>query len=144
MVPPLTNAQLVALREVVTRQELEQHLFPILKDSQTTYRMDREDPRSADVMQILGFVDVKKIYDVIRQLEVEDYSDGPKENNSPHCPKMFKDGDVWFFGKELPYDDNQLLEVYIKICYASVGTRNFVACVSFHLPERTINYPFKG
>jgi len=67
---------------------------------------------------------------VIRSLKIEDYSQGPLDE------KMHGILPMWVFGKCVNGK-----EVYIKI---SLGTENnHVVCISFHLSEHSINYPFK-
>ena len=68
---------------------------------------------------------------IIMSLTVEDYYKGPTED------KLNNMGELWEFGKSV---DKK--EVYIKI---SKGTgTNSPICVSFHLAERKIEYPFKN
>lgn len=68
---------------------------------------------------------------VIRTLSVEDYSEGPIEDI------IYKGKDLWVFGKRIK---NQ--EVYIKI---TLGIQNKqTICISFHLSEYPMKYPFKN
>ena len=68
--------------------------------------------------------------EIIEKLTFEDYSEGPLEE------KMRGILPMWVFGKEIKGN-----EVYIKI---SMGTANSnVICISFHLAEYPMNYPFK-
>lgn len=65
----------------------------------------------------------------LSELTVEDFYNGPTKD---------VDGgpDLWEFGKTVKNK-----EMYIKI---SIGNLNKPArCISFHLPEREIKYPFK-
>lgn len=66
---------------------------------------------------------------LLKDLKVEDYYRGPTKDvdNGP---------DLWEFGRILKHK-----EVYIKI---TIGLMNRpVICISFHLAERAIEYPFK-
>jgi hypothetical protein len=66
---------------------------------------------------------------ILEELEVENYLKGPTQDrdNGP---------DLWEFGKIM-----NKKEVYIKV---SMGNENRpVICISFHLAERAITYPFK-
>ena len=67
---------------------------------------------------------------VLQNLKVEDYSEGPLEDT------LYKGSELWIFGKEIKQS-----EVYIKISmgYGHGG----VLCISFHIAERPMNYPFK-
>jgi hypothetical protein len=68
--------------------------------------------------------------EIIRSLMVEDYSQGPL------VEKMRGILPMWVFGKQVKKQ-----EVYIKV---SLGIENNeVICISFHIAERPINYPFK-
>ena len=68
--------------------------------------------------------------EIISSLRVEDYSQGPLEE------KMRGILPMWVFGKQV-----KTSEVYIKV---SMGIENSKAvCISFHIAERPINYPFK-
>ncbi len=68
--------------------------------------------------------------EIILNLEIEDYSEGPLEE------KMRGILPMWVFGKVLNGN-----EIYIKI---SMGVKNSpVICISFHIAERSMNYPLK-
>lgn len=69
--------------------------------------------------------------EIISNLQVEDYSEGPLEE------KMRGILPMWVFGKELKQN-----EVYIKI---SMGVENSnIICISFHISEHPLNYPYKN
>lgn len=68
--------------------------------------------------------------EIIANLSPEDYSDGPLEEMMRGILPM------WIFGKEV-----KKKEVYIKI---SMGIENDRAvCISFHIAEYSIKYPYK-
>jgi hypothetical protein len=68
--------------------------------------------------------------EIISSLKVEDYSQGPLDE------KMRGILPMWVFGKQVKKN-----EVYIKV---SMGNENNGAvCVSFHIAEHPMNYPFK-
>ena len=68
--------------------------------------------------------------EIISSLIAEDYSQGPLEE------KMHGILPMWVFGKQV-----KKKEVYIKV---SMGVENRSAvCISFHISEDSINYPFK-
>ncbi len=68
--------------------------------------------------------------EIISSLKVEDYSQGPLDE------KMRGILPMWVFGKQV-----KKKEVYIKV---SMGIENNgTVCISFHIAEHPINYPFK-
>lgn len=83
-------------------------------------------------MQTLLELEITPKYreDVIMNLDIEDYVEGPIEDT------LNKKGEMWVFGKELSGRD-----VYIKI---SMGISNSSAiCTSFNIAEHRITYKFK-
>ncbi len=68
--------------------------------------------------------------EIIGSLEVEDYSQGPLDE------KMHGILPMWVFGKHV-----RKKEVYIKV---SMGSENKgTVCISFHIAEYPMKYPFK-
>ncbi len=68
--------------------------------------------------------------EIIESLKTENYSEGPLEE------KMRGILPMWVFGSEV-----RKKEVYIKI---SMGLEsNSAVCISFHIAEHALNYPFK-
>lgn len=68
--------------------------------------------------------------EIIGSLKIEDYSQGPLEE------KMRGILPMWIFGKQAKKN-----EVYIKV---SMGVANSEAvCISFHIAEHSMSYPFK-
>lgn len=69
--------------------------------------------------------------EIISTLSPEDFSEGPHNDILHHISEM------WIFGKTYKKQ-----EIYIKISmgYPSSST----ICISFHLADKTINYPFKS
>ncbi len=68
--------------------------------------------------------------EIIKSIKAIDYSKGPLEE------KMHGLLFMWVFGKKV-----KKKEVYIKI---SMGLENSKAvCISFHIAEYPLNYPFK-
>jgi hypothetical protein len=67
--------------------------------------------------------------DILRGLKVDDYYRGPTQ--SMDCGP-----DLWEFGRTF-----NKKEVYIKITIGMMSKP--VICISFHLAERAIDYPFK-
>lgn len=67
---------------------------------------------------------------IIENLKVEDYVEGPLVD------ELNKLGEMWVFGKDV-----KGREVYIKIMISQFGGQTI--CISFHLAEHKLNYPFK-
>ncbi len=68
--------------------------------------------------------------EIVRNIKAINYSEGPMGNLLHGGP------DMWVFGKEVKGN-----EVYIKI---SMGYLNLsVICISFHIAEHKMMYPFK-
>ena len=61
---------------------------------------------------------------------LKDYSEGPVEE------EIYGGADMWVFGKTI-----KKREVYIKITMGPIGSS--VICISFHLAQHKMNYPFK-
>lgn len=82
--------------------------------------------------QTLFDLEITKDYrnKVLKSLVVEDYSEGPKEE------KLYGGADMWVFGKDVKGK-----EIYIKITMGVGGAK--VICISFHIAEHQISYPFK-
>ena len=68
--------------------------------------------------------------EILESLEYKDYSEGPIEE------KLYGGTDMWVFGKMI-----KKKEVYIKIAMGMVNSS--VICISFHISEHPIQYPFK-
>jgi hypothetical protein len=68
--------------------------------------------------------------DIVKTITPEDYSEGPITNI------LNRFGDLWVFGKDVKGQ-----EVYIKICYGQPNRSTI--CVSFHIAEYPMNYPYK-
>lgn len=68
--------------------------------------------------------------DMVKQISAEDFYKGPEPNVLNNL------GDMWIFGKAI-----KNREVYIKITLGL--TNNSAICISFHLAEHPIKYPFK-
>jgi hypothetical protein len=67
---------------------------------------------------------------ILDNLEDKDYCEGPIEE------KLYGGADIWVFGKIA-----KKKEIYIKISMGLKGSS--VICISFHLAEHRMVYPFK-
>jgi hypothetical protein len=54
----------------------------------------------------------------------------------PVKEELYRGADMWVFGKTI-----KKREVYIKITMGTIGSS--VICISFHLAQHKMNYPFK-
>ena len=81
----------------------------------------------------LGIIDLpafKREEEEVKKIEVTDYSEGP-------IPNTLNDyGDLWVFGRDI-----RGKEVYIKISIDKEN--NHTICISFHVAEYPMHYPFK-
>ncbi len=68
--------------------------------------------------------------EVIKTIQVTDYAEGPIRN------MLNSLGDLWVFGKDVKGQ-----EVYIKIAYGLPDKQ--AICISFHIAEFPIKYPYK-
>ena len=68
--------------------------------------------------------------EILEKLTPKDFSQGPIEE------VLYNGSDMWVFGKVIKGK-----EVYIKITLGPENSR--VVCISFHIAEHTMNYPFK-
>ena len=67
----------------------------------------------------------------ILSLSVVDYCGGPKADRG-------KPGEIWEFGKVIAG-----MEVYIKLKIAQVGEERIAKCLSFHVAQVPIRFPYK-
>jgi len=67
---------------------------------------------------------------ILDGLEAEDYCQGPLEE------RLYGGSEMWVFGKEVKKND-----IYIKVTLGVISAG--VICVSFHIAEHPLVYPFK-
>ena len=67
---------------------------------------------------------------ILASLKLADYCEGPLEDT------LHKGADMWVFGKLV-----KSKEIYIKITMGISGAQ--VICISFHIAEHTMQYPYK-
>jgi hypothetical protein len=84
-------------------------------------------------LQTLATLEITPTYrkQVILNIEPEDYSEGPIVDT------LNKMGEMWVFGKNVKKQ-----EVYIKIMLGQPNSSTI--CISFHIAEHPLNYPFKN
>ncbi len=115
---------------MVTIKEVE-HFLLNFKEKVKIYDIIYRDDRGKN-LQTLTELDITPKYrkDVIMNLKSTDYSEGPIIDSLNHF------GDMWVFGKDIKGQ-----EVYIKITMG-LSNKNSI-CISFHISEHKMNYPFK-
>jgi len=115
---------------MATKEDVEQFLRQ-LKTKINVFGILYRDDRGKNA-QTLAELDITPKYrdSVILSITADDYSEGP-------ILDVLNDfGEMWVFGKDV-----KNREVYIKIALGAAGTNTI--CISFHIAEHPINYPFK-
>jgi hypothetical protein len=115
---------------MATKEEAEKFLnsfFEKMRFFDILFRNDRG--KNQQALLDLEISPAKRL-EIIKSLESDDFVNGPLPDT------LNKSTDLWEFGKKVKKKD-----VYIKI---TMGFPNSaVICISFHLAERKLNYPFK-
>lgn len=115
---------------MATKDEVEQFLQGF-KEKMKIWDVLFRDDRGKNAQTLLNLelrpIDRKKI---LEELIAKDYAQGPLEE------KLYGGSDMWVFGKEVKKQ-----EVYIKITMGIPGAS--VICISFHVAEHKMQYPFK-
>lgn len=88
---------------------------------------DRE--KNKETMALMNFRQLARL-NVVKSIEVSDYSQGPIKD------ALNGFGEMWVFGKDV---DGH--EIYIKITLGHAGAKTI--CISFHIAEYPMRYPFK-
>lgn len=86
-------------------------------------------PKNSDTLLYLDIPPLKR-REVIESITEYDYSEGPLDD------PLYGIASMWVFGKKFKNE-----EIYIKISMGAPGAR--VICISFHVAERKMKYPFK-
>ena len=118
------------MEKLLTKEEVQKFLDQFhakMKVFGIIYRDDRgKNQKTLEELEIVP--SYRKV--VIESLSVEDYVDGPVVD------KLNKLGEMWVFGKDV-----KGREVYIKIMISDYSGQTI--CISFHLAESPMKYPFK-
>ncbi|MBI5114873.1 type II toxin-antitoxin system MqsR family toxin [Candidatus Poribacteria bacterium] len=69
--------------------------------------------------------------EVILLLSARDYVSGPDADSS-------REGNLWVFGKQIGAQ-----EVYIKLKLADIGEKRTAKCISFHVAQHPLRFPWK-
>lgn len=92
-------------------------------------RTDRTNRKNTNTLLALEFSH-ERVRQVLKELTVEDYSEGPVPD------KLYNNTPMWIFGKIIKGK-----EIYIKI---QIGhPHSTTICISFHFSEYNMAYPFK-
>jgi hypothetical protein len=115
---------------MVTTEEVQRFLLNF-KEKVKIYDVVFRDDRGKN-LQTLADLDITPKYrkDIIMKLKVQDYSEGPI------IDALNKFGEMWVFGKDVKGQD-----IYIKIMMGLPNSSTI--CISFHIAEHKMNYPFK-
>nr|WP_295928925.1 hypothetical protein [uncultured Dyadobacter sp.] len=92
--------------------------------------MERVHPKNVQTLLVLE-ISPSQRRQVIEAISVDDYISGPLPDTLYHI------SDMWVFGKTV-----KKREIYIKISLGRPGSQ--VICISFHIAERLLHYPFKS
>lgn len=115
---------------MTTKDEVEQFLtqFKVKLD---IYGILFRDDRGKNMQSLLdlGITQLERLQ-VVKEIEVEDYSEGPVTDTLNHGT------DMWVFGRDVKGE-----EVYIKISMGHPNAKTI--CISFHIAEHPMSYPFK-
>ena len=101
-------------------------LFKELSQNAFTFA---ERKKGLDTMAHLG-ITIKQAKEEILGITYQDYYRGPIPDTSP------KEGEYWEFGKTI-YGE----QVFIKL--KADSKHGGAICFSFHIPDKTIEYPYK-
>ena len=116
--------------KVLTKEDVQKFLDQFHSEMKVfgiIYRDDRgKNQKALEELEIVPLF--RKV--IIENLTVEDYVDGPVVDT------LHKVGDMWVFGKDV-----KEREVYIKIQISELSGQTI--CISFHLAEAPMKYPFK-
>lgn len=115
---------------MATRSEVELFLnqFKVKLEIWGIFFLDSRE-KNKETMSLLDFRNMDRL-NVVKSIEVEDYSEGPIKD------QLNGFGEMWVFGKDV---DGH--EIYIKIALGRTDTKTI--CISFHVAEHPMQYQFK-
>ena len=115
---------------VASIEEVEKFLHR-MKEKIRVFGIIYRDDRGKN-MQTLATLEITPMFrdKVILKLRVEDYSEGPLIDSINNF------GELWVFGKDVKNN-----EVYIKI---SLDAGTNALCISFHIAEYKMQFPYKN
>lgn len=121
---------MIPLQSHQHKKEEVEHFLKSFQEKKRTFQLtfiDRPKNKQTLLDLELRAIDREKYLD---QLQVRDFSEGPLPED------WYGSMEMWVFGKEIKGK-----EVYIKICLGPPNSN--VICISFHLAEYPVKYPFK-
>ena len=116
---------------MITKEQVEDFLKS-LKEKIKVFDIIFRDDRGKN-LQTLATLEITPTYrkEVVLSIESEDYVEGPIVDT------LNKMGEMWVFGRNVKKQ-----EVYIKIMPGRPNSSTI--CISFHIAEHPLNYPFKN
>lgn len=119
------------LKQMITKEQVEDFLKS-LKEKIKVFDIIFRDDRGKN-LQTLATLEITPTYrkEVVLSIEPEDYVEGPIVDT------LNKMGEMWVFGRNVKKQ-----EVYIKIMPGRPNSSTI--CISFHIAEHPLNYPFKN
>lgn len=119
------------LKQMITKEQVEDFLKS-LKEKIKVFDIIFRDDRGKN-LQTLATLEITPTYrkEVVLSIESEDYVEGPIVDT------LNKMGEMWVFGRNVKKQ-----EVYIKIMPGRPNSSTI--CISFHIAEHPLNYPFKN
>ena len=119
------------LKQMATKEQVENFLKR-LREKIKVFDIIFRDDRGKN-LQTLASLEITPTYrkQVVLSIEPEDYVEGPIVDT------LNKMGEMWVFGKNVKKQ-----EVYIKIMLGQ--PKSSTICISFHIAEHPLNYPFKN
>ena len=120
------------LTNIMATKEQVEDFLKRLKEKIKVFDIIFRDDRGKN-LQTLATLEITPTYrkQVILNIEPEDYSEGPIVDT------LNRMGEMWVFGKDVKGH-----EVYIKITFGQPN--NSTICISFHIAEHPMTYPFKN
>jgi ribosomal protein S9 len=118
------------MEEILTKEDVQSFLelfHTKMKVFGLLFRDDRgKNQRALEELEIVP--SYRRV--IIENLTVEDYAEGPVVDTLNNL------GEMWVFGKDI-----KGREVYIKIMISGLSGQTI--CISFHIAESPMKYPFK-
>ena len=120
------------LTNIMATKEQVEDFLKRLKEKIKVFDIIFRDDRGKN-LQTLATLEITPTYrkQVVLNIEPEDYSEGPIVDT------LNRMGEMWVFGKDV-----KVHEVYIKITFGQPN--NSTICISFHIAEHPMKYPFKN
>lgn len=121
-----------ALTNLMASKEQVEDFLKRLKEKIKVFDIIFRDDRGKN-LQTLATLEITPTYrkQVILNIETDDYSEGPIVDT------LNMMGEMWVFGKDVKGH-----EVYIKITLGYPNSSTI--CISFHIADHPMNYPFKN